>query len=233
MLFALLFIRVGFFIPIILLGLIFAIVTRNIKLNFIFLSIALFLIIIFISIIPMHISKDIINKICISLEIAGGIRSHEEILSYTDTKKTSIVESISEHELPIIKFFSIWFHMLIYYISPFPPFIFHEKVYYWIIPSTWMIIFLLPFAFIGFFKFFKKNNLDQNFIAITFLIINLTIALSGPWILERYRLVSMPFFSIMAFFSWNRVKNMDRFLILSSMPGFIIILWIIYLLIKS
>lgn len=231
MLFILAFIRIGFFIPVILLGIIFSVLTKSKKLNFKFIILIIF--IIFVLIIPMNINQDIIHKIYIVLETASGIKTPEEILSYTNSEETSIVKSISEHKLSIIKFFLIWFHMLMYYISPFPPFVVREKIDYWLIPSTWLIIFLIPFALIGFFKFFKKCNLNQNFIVLGFLFINLTIVLSGPWILERYRLVSMPFFSLMAFFAWNRVKNIERFLILSLMPGVIIILWIVYLLIKN
>lgn len=234
LLFLIAFIRSGLLLPIILMGGIFAVIVKGTKIK----RLALYLLfiflysVIFVSAFPPYVVESISRKVfhqpCERV-ILGSTRSLDvENISYSED---SLVKRFGE-QISLRNIYWLPLRVCIYYITPFPPWIMRERIDWWIIPSTWMVMLVSPFAIFGLLTFLIKNDSNHLFIALSFIVVSVAVAFSGPWVLERYRFMAMPMFFLMAAYAWNEMSRLKRMLWLGAVPLLVLGLWRVYLMIK-
>jgi hypothetical protein len=152
--------------------------------------------------------------------------------SYADSKETSIVYNFTGN-LSIITIYKLPLRILFYYLAPFPPTRITDYSDYFVNPSTSFLLILLPFMVLGVIYFFKQKSSEYKLINSYLYGFMIAMAFAGPFVMARYRLMTLPILFLMAserIINMSKKRMYDLFLL---SPIFILVLLVIYYLIKQ
>lgn len=155
---------------------------------------------IFVNVFPSNITIDIerkaFHRIVNKISHGNDAELDNENITYQTTKEQSLVyRAGGTLDKENVVFVPIRF--LMYLVAPFPPLNLRVTSDQYILPSTWMIMLLAPFFFVGSMKIFRRTvsgYFDSFILFIYFVFLGLCVVYAGPFVLERYRMIFIPMY---------------------------------------
>jgi hypothetical protein len=230
------FLRSGIVLAMLLTGFLVSLwIGKKVSGSILFIGIIVFAALIFSALFPRAVVQDISNKVIFKpidkLFIGSSARLDSQNITYTTTKENSYIERVGGGDLTIQKVYYAPIRLAMLLISPFPPWMVRHWNDYFILPSTWVVMLMMPYALLGFFRLGNTGDLNKIF-TLTFIALSIAIAFAGPFLLERYRLMLMPmYFSIAGQYFVTKKTSFHLILFICMFVG-TLILYLVYLVIK-
>ena len=213
------FLRSGFVVPIIVIGLLLMLVADRKgvgKRVFTYILVVVTTAVVFWTIDPQGAANNILQKSVIRVfdKLRSGSTSHLDVenITYRTTKEESLTHRVGGGDLNLSKTYFVPLRILSYLIAPFPPMHRNNRSDSFILPNTYFFsLLLVPFA-LGFMRSFlpSQGGVVRD-LSISFVILGTAIAFAGPFVYERYRLGITPLFLIIALAYLAEASWLNRF----------------------
>ncbi len=205
----------------------------KIMILFVLLHLCIFILFLFFSdFMSGHFERKILQKFFDKIVIGIGHGNPSYAKDYFIYRNSSITKKYFSN-INIYNIYLLPLKSFAYFISPFPLHRFEFRWNWLISIGTLINIFSMPFFAVGIFYTFKNKNKIFLFSIIYFIFLSFSAAMAGPFIHERYRIMTLPLFYGISIYG-SFLSTMKSRIYLFEVGGILLIfLYLVYYILKA